>query len=534
MKSSSLKQNLAILVGLYGLSLLAAAGCPAGGGGDKQPQPPTASIDRPAADVSTAQTASADRAEDAGAPAHVEQAKPLVDPIELNGPIFVDWPQPTLALLITGGQYGYIEPCGCSGIENQKGGLSRRHSLVKQLQGDGWPLAAVDVGSQVRRFGPQAEIQYAITAEALRKMNYSAVGFGPPDLRLSAGEIIAAVAGDDPEKSIFISANASLLGLNPKLRIVKVGGKKIGITSVLGAKHAAEVNNTEIEIVPAAQALREVMDQLAGCDIRVLLSQATREATIELAQAFPDFDVVVTADGGDEPPNHAQPIEGTKARLIEIGHKSQFAVVLGWFDEADEPLRYQRVPLDSRFGDSPEMKELMTAYQEQLRERGWDGLSIRAKRHPRADEGGEAAGQFVGSAACKECHSVEWDVWSQSKHAHATETLVKLDPPRQFDAECVRCHVTGWDVEQYVPFVGGYEGLDATPHLAGNGCENCHGPGAAHVAAENDGSQAEQVKYRLLMKQTKAAAKDRGCVTCHDGDNSLNFSFDKYWEEIEH
>ena len=35
------------------------------------------------------------------------------DPIKENGPIFVDWPKPKLALVITGMQAGYLEPCGC-------------------------------------------------------------------------------------------------------------------------------------------------------------------------------------------------------------------------------------------------------------------------------------------------------------------------------------------------------------------------------------------------------------------------------------
>ena len=58
------------------------------------------------------------------------------DPVKENGPIFVDWPKPQFTLLITGGQYGYIEPCGCAGLENQKGGLSRRHSLIERLKAE--------------------------------------------------------------------------------------------------------------------------------------------------------------------------------------------------------------------------------------------------------------------------------------------------------------------------------------------------------------------------------------------------------------
>ena len=59
------------------------------------------------------------------------------DPIKENGPIFLDmpgktpWPTPKLALVITGKQEGYLEPCGCAGMERMKGGMSRRYTLFK-------------------------------------------------------------------------------------------------------------------------------------------------------------------------------------------------------------------------------------------------------------------------------------------------------------------------------------------------------------------------------------------------------------------
>ena len=45
--------------------------------------------------------------------------------------LFQDWPKPKLAFAITGQQHGYIEPCGCTGLANQKGGMARRHTLFK-------------------------------------------------------------------------------------------------------------------------------------------------------------------------------------------------------------------------------------------------------------------------------------------------------------------------------------------------------------------------------------------------------------------
>ena len=100
------------------------------------------------------------------------------------------WTKPAFAFFITGRQHGYIEPCGCTGLDFQKGGLARRQTLHAELKAKGWPLVPIDVGNQVRRFGPQPAIKFQTTMNALRKMDYKAVGIGPDDLRLDVGELL--------------------------------------------------------------------------------------------------------------------------------------------------------------------------------------------------------------------------------------------------------------------------------------------------------------------------------------------------------
>ena len=53
--------------------------------------------------------------------------------------LFEGWKDPDVALFISGRQHGYIEPCGCTGLDNQKGGVLRRHTFMKQLQAKNWP-----------------------------------------------------------------------------------------------------------------------------------------------------------------------------------------------------------------------------------------------------------------------------------------------------------------------------------------------------------------------------------------------------------
>jgi len=464
--------------------------------------------------------------------------KPKLDPIEINGKYFEGWPKPKLAIVMGGRQDGYLEPCGCAGLDQQKGGISRRFTFLHELEDRGWPTVALDVGGLVRRFGRQQEVKFAIAADALKQSGFRGVGFGPDDLRLSAGEIVAAVAGQDPQDSIFVSANVSLFDLTPKTRIVEAGGLKVGITSVLGDEYRQQVNNDEVTMTPAAEALEKVVGELAQCDVRVLLAHATVEESRELAKKFPQFGIVVTSDGRDIPPLEPELIEGTKTRLVEVAPKGMYLVVAGFYDDRAQPVRFQRVALDSRFADAPQMRDLMATYQDQLKQLGWNELGIKPVPHPRAAADNPQSGQFAGAQSCRECHPTAYGIWSKTKHAHATETLTKLDPPRHFDSECVSCHATGWNPQEYYPFASGFDSLETTPGLAGNQCENCHGPAAAHVAAEAGRNTKRKDDERQKLKLTAGLAFENVCIKCHDHDNSPEFnekSFEAhYWPKVEH
>ena len=91
--------------------------------------------------------------------------------------LFKDWEKPDFALFVSGRQHGYIEPCGCTGLANQLGGMMRRHTLMTDLQTAGWNLVGIDTGNQVRRFGRQANLKLGTTYQCLGEdLKYQAVG----------------------------------------------------------------------------------------------------------------------------------------------------------------------------------------------------------------------------------------------------------------------------------------------------------------------------------------------------------------------
>lgn len=495
------------------------------------------------------------------------QAKPKPDPVETNGPVFVetvqgkvvDWPKPDAALMFTGEQIGYLEPCGCAGLENQKGGLKRRHTLVKKLRDEqGWPLALFDSGEQVRYFGPQAEIKQRYSLESLIQLGYHAVGFGPKDLRT---DLLGTIINFEESENPLTSANVGVLdfdsGFTKRWKVIELeGGVRVGVTSVMADKAREELTpSDDIVTLSATEALTDLLPTIkaAACDQNVLMVYGDKEEASELARSFDHFDWVVAGTGSDEPPHMANKIEGTTrgggSVLIEVGHKGMYAVVIGLYRKPDaggKPgegwfARYQKTPLDHRWPDSPEMHQRLVEYQSELQALGWEGLGLRPAPHPT-----EKA--FAGSAICGDCHTEAWDVFEATPHFHTTETLVALSPARHFDPECISCHSVGWQAQKYFPFATGWLGYSETPEKFSQGCENCHGPAARHAAVEMgdiDVDEAEELSLRkaLHMEIAENEGNKSGqvlskvvnnCMQCHDLDNSPDFDFQEYWEGVKH
>lgn len=461
-----------------------------------------------------------------------------------SAPPCQNWPTPKLALFITGRQDGYIEPCGCTGLANAKGGLNRRFTLQKQLRARGWDIVPLDVGNQVNRYGVQAELKFQTTVNALRRMNYEAVAFGPNDLRLSIGELAIAIAGDDANasQSVFVCANVNVLGdMNVKYRVIEREGIRLGVTAILGRAEAGQVNSDEIQLSDPVAALKQVVPELIRrqCTHLILLAHTSLNDSRELAKQFPEFDLIITGGGAGEPTKEPEKIPGAKAPMIQVGTKGMYVGIVGLYEQPKRGFRFERVVLDASFPDDPGLLQAFQIYQRQLQDKGLEGLGLTPVRHPRGNV------QFVGHEVCGECHTKALEIYEGSAHAHATESIAKPTErsqiPRHFDPECLSCHVTGWNPQDFYPYVSGYLDYKKSAALHGNGCENCHGPGSAHVAAENGDLEIDDTgrdQLRASMRLSLEDAKTRLCYECHDLDNSPDFqpdgAFETYWEQIKH
>lgn len=124
---------------------------------------------------------------------------------------------------------------------------------------------------------------------------------------------------------------------------------------------------------------------------------------------------------------------------------------------------------------------------------------------------GEAG--FVGAEECSFCHADAVEFWKGTRHFEAWETLEVQD--KQFNLDCIGCHVTGWQQP-------GGSTLGVNEHLRDVQCETCHGPGSLHVDAEG----------AALKETVELVPPEDLCVGCHNPEHSDTFDYEAYLRDV--
>jgi hypothetical protein len=441
---------------------------------------------------------------------------------------------PAAVLLVSGQQDGYLEPCGCSA--EQVGGLLRRFDLVERMRKN-WPVALVELGGLIKdphsRGGlEQNKIKFDHALKALKLLGYDALALSADDLKVGVGEALGLFDNNLGEKTKIVVANLQPEQFYEKLfrrsLVVTAGPVKLGITSVIDPDALQKLSDSEKDVMltaikpPEVVLPRELADLETKSDYQILLVQGPPAMAKRLGEANPGFDVVVaTSEFIDPLSREPEMLSGGKTMLITTGKKGKYAGLISIHPKETSPLKFHLVTLNRRFdGPAAPMKALIEdEYRQTLKSMGVveNFLKINVV-------GGAPGATFAGAAACKDCHPNTFDKWSKTKHQHAFEALEKDPKPNTaFDAECVSCHTTGFE------YISGWKSPKETPQLAGNQCENCHGPASRHIA---DPDNAELRK--LLHLDAAQAEKGQLCYKCHDEDNSREFEFKKFYGKIVH
>lgn len=109
-----------------------------------------------------------------------------------------------------------------------------------------------------------------------------------------------------------------------------------------------------------------------------------------------------------------------------------------------------------------------------------------------------------GRSGCRRCHLREYRSWEGTPHANSLETLPEES---RGDANCVKCHVTGYGDPT------GFTSVADTPELAMVGCEACHGPGSLYKDREIMESREASIAAGLTLPDEST------CTRCHNSES---------------
>ncbi len=164
-------------------------------------------------------------------------------------------------------------------------------------------------------------------------------------------------------------------------------------------------------------------------------------------------------------------------------------------------LEAERTPVEGSFfhvksvevreglGSDKAVKDRLVTYYKRVNEHNKEAFK---DRKPEAPEAGQAS--YVGIDKCTECHDEARKVWDKTAHATAYATLQK--DWKEFNLDCVSCHVTGYGK-------AGGSTVTWNEKLQNVQCEECHGPGSLHAK--------EPTNKALLMASPKAESCVSGC-----------------------
>jgi hypothetical protein len=169
--------------------------------------------------------------------------------------------------------------------------------------------------------------------------------------------------------------------------------------------------------------------------------------------------------------------------------------------------RYTLTSIREAFGSEPNVAGRMRDYYKRVNEHNREAFK---DRKPPAPAAGQAS--YAGVAECSTCHLKAESFWEQTRHAHAYATLEK--DHKEFNLDCVSCHVTGYEKP-------GGSSVVQVGELKNVQCESCHGPGSLHAANPE--------KPGLITRRPERSV----CKSCHHPPHVVDdWDVNRAWLEI--
>ena len=387
---------------------------------------------------------------------------------------------------------GWIEPCGCA--SGQSGGLSRRATLIDSLAGDDERLL-VSVGGAALGNQPYDVEKFKAIIDGEDSMGYLVHNIGGSELGLEL---------PSTDGLTFVSTNLS----NPPAQVkpfvnVRRGGTRILVLGVVSPTLVSDQSSLQVQS-PERSILRAISEQSPAPECVVVLAYMNEEELKQLASNVPEVDVII----GGKTRQSIAPTKHGRTLLTAVGNKGKFvARVKGkTASRFSIDLEADLHEVSSEYEENAIQQANLKSFRNRLA-----GLDFSASQTSFVMTATDSDDQFVGSEACKDCHESDTEIWENTTHSHAWQTLEEVGA--HVDSSCQRCHTIGFGGN------GGFVNRKTTMNRIDVGCESCHGPSSKHVTDES-------VKTPWLAADS--------CLTCHDHENSPHFQYDSYWKQVEH
>jgi Cytochrome c554 and c-prime len=357
---------------------------------------------------------------------------------------------------------------------------------------------------------PHEDAKFAFQLETMALMGYDAAGVGERELGFGYEKLqgMAAKSKTPILSSNLIDKKTGKPAFKQSV-IVKKGGLKVGIFSVIGAKVELPAGSGEKLTIddPIATAQKMVAELRKQADVVIALTHLGRVEGEDLAAQVPGIDVVILAHRAGFV---AQGRRVNNAITVASGEQGQNVGLtkLALDGKKVTDLSSETLILLPEVGERADLAKLAKDFEDAQnallqKEQQQSQLQDSKKQQPGGD-------QYVGSETCMSCHKPQFEQWQSTQHAHAFATLQRVQ--KDATPECVQCHVVGFQRPS------GYVNAQTTGKLMNVGCESCHGYGTRHdMFAKDGGKVAEAV-----------------CITCHQPANDPGWNYAAKLPRVSH
>jgi hypothetical protein len=456
-------------------------------------------------------------------------AATTIDPVPPRGAV-----TRKMSLAYTGSTYSYLENCGCK--ISQAGGVARRETMIERIRREGGPVLVLDAGNAFvrpdRPEGPSAltREEQGLYLSVMRDLRYSAAAVGEAELAYGAS-YFRALSVRAPVT--FVAANVRAAGepLAPAWTRARVADVRFGVIGLFEPERSSRTNEvferhaSDYAFEDPITALTRVLPEArAQSDLVVAMGRLSPYTIRRLTAACPDVDIVISTSPeaanrfeveGEKPLLQGEDVGGFVGRTLvlytgigsygigsaRIGLDAEKRIASAdWFDHW----------LDDTVSEDSRTRATLTRFYDRV---GRTQAAQASVPPLFAHDPARLNGLYVGAAQCSTCHRSEYEQWHSTPHGQAWRTL--LDAHRNFQPQCVSCHVVCWGTKS------GYKLGDPSSKLVNVQCEICHGPGGEHVRAPSRANITKEVPEGV-------------CLQCHNPDHSDHFVYEDYLPRVVH